>query len=64
MVEREEMAGYPLRLPKTLYDRVRRLAAKEKRSINQQLVYLIEAQIKQYGDDENDLRQSEESDAS
>lgn len=59
MAGQEEVARYPLRLPKTLYDRVRALAEKEKRSINQQLAYLIEAQMKQYEDDENDLRQSE-----
>lgn len=54
MAEVAKMTRYSLRLSKTLYDRVRRLADKENRSINRQLVCLIEAQMKQYKDDEKD----------
>lgn len=45
MVKVTKMARYPLRLPETLYDRVKALAEKEKRSINQQLVYMVAAQL-------------------
>jgi hypothetical protein len=51
MGQETKMARYPLRLPKTLYDRVKRLADKENRSINRQLVRLIEEQMRKYEDD-------------
>ena len=55
---------YPLRMPKTLYDRVKAIAKAERRSINQQLVYMVAAQMERWAGQENDLRQREESDTS
>ncbi len=58
--EKKNKIKYTMRLEKEVYEKLRKLAREERRSMNQEVIYIMKACVRRYEKKKGEIREEEQ----